>query len=200
MIWTDGNNYILAFFLSILFITMLLLGYIIEKDSFLLWKNILKYPGRLVTDFVTFEGFAPSLVNMGINGIIAMLYIILINGDLNGPTIGGIFTIVGFSAFGKHIKNIFPIILGVYIGSITKTWSINDPSVQLAALFGTTVAPIAGEFGWKYGVLAGFIHSSVALSVVSIHGGLNLYNNGFAGGIVAATLIPIIEAFRRDET
>ena len=39
---------------------------------------------------------ASVLLNMGINGIFAMLLVLIVGGDLNGPTIGGIFTIVAF--------------------------------------------------------------------------------------------------------
>jgi Protein of unknown function (DUF1576) len=67
----------------------------------------------------------------------------------------------------------------------------------LAALFGTTLAPIAGRFGWHWGLLAGFVHSSVAQTVGQLHGGLVLYNNGFAAGLVAAVLLPVILALRR---
>jgi hypothetical protein len=56
------------------------------------------------------------------------------------------------------------------------------------------LAPIAGRFGWRWGVVAGLVHSSAALSVGSLHAGLNLYNNGFAAGIVAAVLVPVIVA------
>jgi hypothetical protein len=199
MIWTTGNNVILSVFFFLLFVSMIIVGFVFNNRTFKNVKNIMKYPGRLITDFVILEGFAPTLINMGINGIIATLYILLVNGELNGPTIGGIFTVVGFGALGKHPRNILPIFLGVYLGSLTKTWYINDPAILLAALFGTALAPIAGEFGWQYGVIAGFIHSSVVLNVGVLHGGLNLYNNGFAAGIVAAILIPIIEAFRKDE-
>ncbi|MTM05274.1 DUF1576 domain-containing protein, partial [Turicibacter sanguinis] len=31
-----------------------------------------------------------------------------------------------------------------------------------------------------------------------LHAGLNLYNNGFSAGIVAAILVPLIEAFRKE--
>jgi hypothetical protein len=106
---------------------------------------------------------------------------------------------VGFGAFGKHAKNMIPIFIGVMIGSITKVWDINDPSILLVALFGTSLAPISGQFGWKYGIIAGFINSSVALSVSTLHGALNLYNTGFSAGIVAAVMVPIIEAFRKDD-
>ncbi len=159
----------------------------------------MEYSGRLVTDFTILTGFGSCLINMGINGFIATLYILLVGGDLNGPTLGGVFTVVGFSALGKHPKNIVPILMGVYLGSLAKPWHADDPSILLAALFGTTLAPIAGKYGWRWGIVAGFIHSSVVLSVGQLHGGLNLYNNGFAAGIVAAILLPIIETFRHDE-
>jgi hypothetical protein len=199
LIWTTGNNTILGAFLLFLFISMIVLSLIIDKSAYIKFKNIFKYTGRLVSDFMILEGFAPSLFNMGVNGIFATAYVILVGGDLNGPTIGGIFTIVGFSAIGKHLKNMLPIFIGIFLGSISKTWSINDPSILMAALFGTTLAPIAGAFGWKWGIIAGFLHSSLVLNVGFLHGGVNLYNNGFSGGLVAATLIPIIEALRKDE-
>jgi hypothetical protein len=119
-----------------------------------------------------------------------------VRGDLNGPTIGAIFTIVGFAAYGKHPRNIIPIMLGVFVGSLFKPWNPSDPSIQLAALFGTTLAPIAGRFGWHWGIVAGFVHSSAALSVGTVHAGLNLYNNGFAAGIVASVLVPVIMAIQ----
>ena len=173
--------------------------FLLNGKSFKNYKNLLDYSGRLITDFVQLEGFPVSLINIGVTGIISTMYILLINGDLNGPTIGGIFTIAGFSAFGKHPKNILPVFLGVFIGSLLKVFAINDPAIQLAALFGTALAPIAGEYGWHWGVVAGFVHSSVVLNVGYLHGGLNLYNNGFAAGLAAAVLIPIIEMFGKDD-
>lgn len=198
-IWTSGNNLTLGIYLFGLFAIILMTGFLLNGKSFKNYKNLLDYSGRLITDFVQLEGFSVSLINIGVTGIISTLYILLINGDLNGPTIGGIFTIAGFSAFGKHPKNILPIFLGVFIGSLLKVFAINDPAVQLAALFGTALSPIAGEYGWHWGVVAGFVHSSVVLNVGYLHGGLNLYNNGFAAGLAAAVLIPIIEMFGKDD-
>ena len=136
------------------------------------------------------------MLNMGINGLFATCFVLAVGGELNGPTIGGIFTIVGFSATGKHLRNIAPIMLGVFIGSLTKEWAITDPSPMLALLFSTTLAPVAGEFGIIAGLLAGYLHSSVALNVGIVYGGMNLYNNGFAGGIVAIFLVPVIQSIR----
>lgn len=84
--------------------------------------------------------------------------------------------------------------MGVYLASFTKTWNIYQPSPMLALLFSTTLAPVAGEFGVVAGIVAGYLHSSVALNVGIVYGGMNLYNNGYAGGIVAIFMVPVIHS------
>ena len=196
MIWTTGNNQLLGGFLAALLGSMVAVGFYLDRSLPSRLKTILASSGQAPTDFIALAGFGPTLANMGLTGAISTLYVLLIGGDLNGPVIGAILTVVGFSAFGKHPRNIVPIMLGVFLGSLAKPWGAADPSIVLAALFGTTLAPIAGRFGWHWGIVAGLIHSSAALSVGWLHGGLNLYNNGFAAGIVAAVLVPVIIAIR----
>jgi hypothetical protein len=201
MIWTTGNNMILGVFLLFLFSVMILMAVFIGGRGIVRSQNaIWHYSGRLITDFIALESWGATLFNMGIMGLFSTFYIIVIRGDLNGPTMAGIFTLVGFSAFGKHLKNSLPIFIGVGLGALTKSWAITDPAIQLAALFGTTLAPVSGEFGWKWGILAGFVHSSVVLNVGVLHSGFNLYNNGFAGGIVAMVLVPLLEVITRRDS
>ncbi len=195
-IWTRGHNFSLAMFLSVVFASMLGVGSLLDRDAFKGVQTIMRAPGQAPTDFIAMVGFGPTIANMGLTGFIGVIYVLAIGGDLNGPVIGAILTIVGFSAYGKHPRNIVPIMLGVFIGSLAKPWAASDPSAQLAALFGTTLAPIAGRFGWGWGLVAGFVHSSAAMSVGPLHAGLNLYNNGFAAGIVASVLVPVILAVR----
>ena len=195
-IWTTGNNLRLSTFLSIVFISMVAAGVYFDRGVVLKLKELMRLSGQAPSDFIAQFGIGPALANMGLAGAIGMIYILCVGGSLNGPTIGAIFTIVGFAAYGKHPRNIVPIMLGVFLGSLLKPWNASDPSIQLAALFGTTLAPIAGRFGWHWGVVAGFVHSSAALSVGSVHAGLNLYNNGFAAGIVASVLVPVIIAIQ----
>jgi len=152
--------------------------------------------GRAPSDYVADFGFGPALLNMALTGLMGTAYVLVVGSDLNGPTIGAILCIVGFSAYGKHPANIVWIMLGVFLASITKDWNAAAPSAVLAALFGTTLAPIAGRFGWHWGLAAGFVHSSVVQTVGQLHGGLVLYNNGFAAGLVAAVLLPVILALR----
>jgi len=195
-IWTTGNNALLASFLLFFFIAMIATGFWFDRTALSGLKTILGASGQSPSDFIALAGFGPALVNMALAGSIGMAYILAIGGDLNGPVIGAILTIVGFAAYGKHPRNILPIMLGVFLGSLAKPWNIDDPSILLAALFGTTLAPIAGRFGWHWGIVAGFLHSSVALTVGPVHAGLNLYNNGFAAGLVAAVLVPVIVAIQ----
>lgn len=196
MIWTTGNNLLLGSFLAVLFVSMAAIGYSADRQTLPKLRQIIDTSGQSPTDFISLVGFGPTLVNMGLTGAIGTIYVLLVRGDLNGPVIGAIFTIVGFAAYGKHPRNIVPIMLGVFLGSLAKPWNAADPSIVLAALFATTLAPIAGRFGWHWGVVAGFVHSSAALSVGQLHAGLNLYNNGFAAGIVASVLVPIIIALQ----
>lgn len=194
LIWSSGNDRIFAVLLFVFFLLMIALGRFHSPTAFSQFRAILKSTGLGGTDYVQEDGFSTVLVNMGINGIAATAFVLLVGGDLNGPTIGGIFTVVGFGATGKHVRNILPVMLGVWLASLTKTWNITDPSPIITLLFSTTLAPIAGEFGIIAGVIAGFLHSSVAMNVGIIYGGMNLYNNGFAGGIVAAFMVPIIQS------
>ena len=195
-VWTTGNNLLLGTFLAAVFASMIAVGFWYERSLVSGLKRVMGTTGQSPTDFIALVGFGPTLANMGVSGAIGMAYILLIGGDLNGPIIGAIFTIVGFAAFGKHPRNLVPIIAGVFLGSLAKPWNADDASMQLAALFGTTLAPIAGRFGWHWGIVAGFVHSSAAQTVGPLHAGLNLYNNGFAAGIVAAVLVPVIIAIQ----
>jgi hypothetical protein len=195
-IWTSGNNLLLGSLLALLFAGMAAGAWWLDRNC---WRGqawILRQAGRAPSDFVAQAGIGPSLLNMSLAGAIGTGYVLLVGGDLNGPTLGAILTIVGFAAFGKHARNIVPIMIGVFIGSMLKDWSADDPSAVLAALFGTTLAPIAGRFGWHWGIVAGILHSSVAQSVGQVHGGLVLYNNGFAAGLVASVLVPVIMALQ----
>ncbi len=102
------------------------------------------------------RGGAAVMINMGVNGLVTMLFVVMVGGDLNGPTIGGIFTVVGFSATGKHLRNILPVMAGVLIASEAKAGTSPTHRRSLALLLSTTLAPIAGEFGIIAGVIAGF--------------------------------------------
>lgn len=197
LIWSVGNNTTLLVLLFVLFGSMIIGAFLWDGERlFRAYCRILKTSGISGTDYLKDEGGAPVAFNMGVNGIFATLFVLAVGSDLNGPTLGGIFTIVGFSSTGKHLRNIFPVMIGVCIASVTGFWPVDDPSAMLALLFSTTLAPIAGEFGVIAGIIAGFLHTSVAMNVGILYGGMNLYNNGFAGGIIAIFMVPVIQSIK----
>ena len=189
------NNKLLILSLTILFIYLICVGISINKNALNEYKYIFKYSGKVVTDYTYLMGYGVTFFNMGVMGLLSLSYVLLIKGVVNGPVIAGIFTVVGFSAFGKHIKNCFPIALGAIVTALFLGHDISSTSVIITVLFSTTLAPIAGVYGSKIGFIAGILHFLLATNVGIIHGGVNLYNNGFAGGLVAGFLLPILDAF-----
>ena len=197
LIWHSGSNKILFILLLICCIFLIAIGIMKGNNNKINFKNINRQTGRLISDFyILFK--ESTYINMGILGILSTCYVILIGGDLNGATICGIFTIIGFGCFGKNIKNTIPIIIGATIAAIFNVNEVTSPSLLLSILFSTTLAPICGKFGWKYGILAGIIHVNIVANIGYLHGGLNLYNNGLAGGFVAMILIPLITTFKKE--
>ena len=199
--WAKGYNLVFGLGLSGFCLFLILCGFVFSgKPLWAVWagyRRLLQTSGRAPSDYLRMFGHSPVLVNMGINGLLGTGFILAAGGDLNGPTVGGILTIIGFSAFGKHACNILPVMAGVALGGFVMHWSLSDPVVQLACLFCTTLAPVSGYFGWPYGVMAGFLHSSVVLYTGSPVAGMNLYNNGFSGGLIAIVLYPAIIAIAR---
>jgi hypothetical protein len=194
-IWSCGIDYRIFALVSVLPALLILAGLWINGWSRGLYMRIMRHSGRAPTDFVLTDGIGTSMVNMGVVGTISILYIVLVKGDLNGPVIGAIMTMMGFAAAGSHPKNAIPVMAGVYVASHLMHPAVADPGMQLAALFGTALAPISGRFGWFMGMLAGLLHAAVVLVVGEPTGGFNLYNNGFSAGLVALVMIAVVQAF-----
>lgn len=195
-ILSSDYNLIMTIYFSIYFLSMIVIGFLISSKSLKNLKLLMQKPGILASDFVEIGGFGASLLNMGLLGLMAVLYVIFVGGNFNGPVIGALLTVSGFGAFGKHLKNSIFIIIGVYIVTLFTSLDPGSTGVLIAALFGTALAPISGKFGWPYGILAGGIHISLVLHTAYLHGGMNLYNNGFTAGLVAAFIVPLIQAFK----
>ncbi|WP_035051554.1 DUF1576 domain-containing protein [Carnobacterium pleistocenium] len=192
---SNGNNKNFSFFLYPLFSFMFFLGVYFNNGSFKGYRKFLDETGIGGTDFIKKYGFGLTLINMALLGLISTSFSLLVGGELNGPVLGGLFTVVGFGAYGKHIKNVPPILVGIFIvGSFTSV-ELSSTAFLLTALFGTTLAPISGYYGTFAGILAGGLHMAMAANITNLHAGMNLYNNGFSGGFIAAILVPLLEVF-----
>lgn len=197
LIWHSGSNLFFSILIFSICFYLIVVGLFYNPHPKEQLKNILKEPGRLVTDYYLLFG-ETCYINMGILGILSTCLVIILGADLNGPTISGIFTIIGFGALGKHPKNVIPILIGAILCGFVNESSITSPSLIVSILFSTALAPIAGKFGWFVGIITGFLHVSTVVNVGYLHGGLNLYNNGLAAGFVAMVLIPVLTIFSKE--
>ena len=164
------------------------------------YTPLLRHSGRSVADFILMDGAAPTLVNMAFTGGIGLVYLLALypfGVRLNGPLVCCVLSMTGFAAFGKHPKNILPVMAGACLAkALLVAVPFTAPGPLLAVLFCTGLAPIAGQFGVFWGMVAGFLHMTIVQNTSILHGGMNLYNNGFAAGLVCVLLLPIIEALR----
>ncbi len=195
-IWSTKYSTVFMTVLLVSGITLIVMGVANDDNAFKNYRNLLKRPGNPADDFLLLDGAGAVLINMGVNIIVSTLVLVAVGGDVNGPTIGGILTIAGFSVKGKHVKNILPVMAGVILSGVLRgDGAVVTPAAQLALLFGTTLAPVSGTYGPIAGVIAGFIHSCVVLYAGAGYSGVNLYNNGFAGGLTAIVMHSVLSEF-----
>ena len=173
---------------SSLFLSLIIIGFYINDSSLSGYFSLMKDDGYK-SDFTQKYGYGLTFINMGVMGFISIAFVIITGQTFNGPILAGVFTVVGFSANGKTIFNTFPILVGILLASLGSKG--NDFTLAISGLFGTALAPISGVFGPIAGIIAGWLHLAVVQNVGLVHGGLNLYNNGFSAGIVAGFLLPI---------
>ena len=191
LLWSSGNNLILSLFLGAFYLITIVFIILSRSKPQLNFVRFNMESGVAPSDFITKYGFASTLLNMIVVGLISHIYILIFNAPLNGPTIGGVFTIIGFGAYGKNIRNVVYILLGASLGHILGWWELSTPVIMLGALFGTGIAPIAGKYGLVVGTIAISLHIGLVQNVGSLYFGLNLYNNGFAEGFTGF-IIPAI--------
>ncbi len=195
---SEKNHPVIIIILLFLFLSFFLTGIYINRHAIMDFKKILQYKGRLITDFTHLVGLGVTLLNMALLGFMSLFYVILIGGVVNGPVLAGIFTVVGFGALGKHFKNCLPVMLGVIAMALLLGNDLSNTGIIISVLFSTTLAPIAGTYGPVMGFIAGALHMILVTNVGVMHGGVNLYNNGFSGGLVAGIMIPVIDAFHKE--
>ncbi|MCL1881593.1 MAG: DUF1576 domain-containing protein [Oscillospiraceae bacterium] len=147
-------------------------------------------------DYFLYYG-STCYINVGIMCIIATTTMLLLGISINGPVLGGIITIAGFAVAGKHLRNTIPVLIGSIVAANLNFFEVTSASNALSILFSTGLAPIACKYGFVWGIIVGFLHVSVAIYVGELNAGLNLYNNGFAGGFVAITIVPLIVFFNK---
>jgi hypothetical protein len=185
----------------------IILAFVFSKplDLWIGLKIICTSPSILLTDYIAIAGLGSSLLNSGIMIIFSYSLVKLTKTPISGPVFAGILTIAGFSFFGKNLLNTSIIFFGVFLYSKYKKMSLR--SVIVVMLFSSGLAPISSlimfgldlnlligiPLGIVVGLVSGFILVEMAPHVIKFHNGYDLYNVGFAGGILAILTYGIIK-------
>ena len=187
-------------FCGIFFALCILGGFWLNGRSFQGYRDLLRDTGRKA-DFVSKYGPGLAIMNVGVYGLMIVAYYIAVGASFNGVTLGIIFCMVCFGAAGSHPGNIWPIMVGYVAFSLVFTqllggvFPVNAQAILVGLCFASGLAPIAGDFGWWAGILAGGCHYMLVTSIPAIHGGFSLYNGGFTALVVAVILVPQLETF-----
>ena len=185
----------ISIFVLTLSIGMIGISIVFKKTILRPWSSLLQTAGNLPSDYVKLFGVRVTLFNIGTLGLFALLLSFFYQFELSGPVFAGVLTLMGFGAYGKHLLNVFPIIVGVSLVTLLPAFSLDQLGVILAFLFGTALAPISGRYGPFYGVLAGFLIVILAPVAFEFQGGFDLYNFGFAAGFVAGIVSVVAQQF-----
>ena len=217
---TFGNTYYLFMngFFVVIFAVALMLGYLFNGKSFRNYRKLTSCSGYGL-DFADKFGMPLCLINFGVYGFCILVYLNLIfwlptvfpflpeGVGFTGPTVGVTFAALTFSADGQHPKNVAPIALGYTIlfalvcGICLITgadipWTLSTQAYINGLAFATGLCPIAGSYGFKYGVISGIVSAIICTSTAAMHGGFVLYNGGFNAGLAAIILIPIFDFYK----
>ena len=207
------EEFVISFF-AILFVSFLLFGYLSNGRSFKGYSELLKSTGHRADFFAEF-GAPKVLINIGFYGLLVLTYFILVisltkGAGFTGPTMGVILAAMTFSSQGQHPANVWPVLSGYLVLSLLVLilcfaagleipWTLSTQGYLNGAAFATGLCPIAGRYGKRYGVLAGFMSAILCTSTSAMHGGLMLYNGGLTTGITALILVPCLEYYWKDK-
>ena len=204
-------------FFILLFLLTFIVGFVFNKKSLRGYRELLECTGH-GTDFTDKFGMPVCMINIAIYGLAILAYLNLVfvlpsifpslptGVGFTGATAGIIFAALTFAADGQHIKNVFPIAVG-YVAlfvlvvlicgaaSFDIPWTLSTQSYINGLAFATGLCPIAGKYGFRYGVVAGFMSAVICAITAEMHGGFVLYNGGFNAGLTALVLIPMLDFY-----
>ncbi|WP_052693010.1 DUF1576 domain-containing protein [Acholeplasma palmae] len=187
------------------FIVILLLEPI--GDLFHNYFLILKSPSVLLTDYLSIAGLPATLLNVLITLIVNVIIIKALKQKFSSSVIMSLFTIVGFSFFGKNSFNFIPLYLGVYL--YTKIHRLDMRDHILVLLLSSGLAPVVSFFsfgagfhlavglilGILIGILIGYILPIFNKHSLKFHQGYSLYATGFSMGVLSMVLTGVLKSF-----
>lgn len=194
--------------LTVFSLSLLAVGLIISPVSevFQGLKIIVTSESTLITDYFAIAGPGAALVNSALVSLISIALLYFSRDPVRGSTVMTVGFMSGFALFGKNIVNIWPIILGTWLYAVYQKESFTKYTP--VALLSTALSPLVSFMALREGASAGhlllavfaglaigFAMPPLANYTYRIHNGMNIYNTGFAAGLLAMILVPIVTAF-----
>ena len=169
------------------------------------YVNLLKDPGKGVS-FSSKYGNATFLMNVGVYGLFILGYYNLIGVGFNAVTFGLVFCMLCCCNSGSHPLNVLPIVAGYALASLLFGWvagvtggtfaqAISAQAIAVGLCFANGLSPIAGVYGFGWGMVAGMLHYCMVTTVPNLHGGFCLYNGGFTSAFVCLLMVPCLEGY-----
>ena len=211
-----GNSYIL--FMDIFFIVVfgatLIYGFITNDKSFKGYTKLLK-SSSLDANYPKDFGMPRTFINIGIYGFAILAYynlvVLLTEGvGFTGATAGVTIAALTFAAAGQNIRSVWPIAAGyviLYLGVFLLSkfvgfqfdWTLSSQGFINGFAFATGLCPFVTDYGKKVGIMAGILNGIICTCTSVLHGGFVLYNGGFAAGLTALILLPILDFYHVKE-
>lgn len=193
----EGSNLAQLIILSIISVVFVIYGLLIGKDNVKGFVKIIKDSGRAPSDFVIKYGAGPTIINIGLSGLVTTLFLVITKAQVSGGLLyAGYLSVLGFSAFGKQVRSITYIYVGALVCSLLGLFDLSSATIGMCVMLGTAVSPIGGHYGMVAGMISILVHLTIVTNLAPLHGNCVLYNNGFAAGFVAMILVPIIDGIR----
>ena len=124
-----------------------------------------------------------------------------------GPAVGAVLGALTFASDGQHPRNVAPIVVGYallnaiviaicLVSGLDIPWTLSTQAYINGLAFATGLCPIAGKYGYRYGIIAGVLSATICTVTDEMHGGFVLYNGGFTAGLSALILIPLLDFYK----
>jgi MFS family permease len=205
-------------FFIVLFGVTFICGVVLSRGRIGEYKKLLKCTGY-GTDFSDKFGMSICMINIAVYGFAILVYLNIVfilpeifpqlpaGVGFTGPTVGVVFAALTFAADGQHPRNVFPIALGYillliivvlicFASNHSIPWTLSTQAYINGLAFATGLCPIAGKYGFRYGVIAGLLSATICTVTSGMHGGFVLYNGGFTAGLSALILMPLLDFYK----
>jgi len=168
---------------------------------------ILRAPDILITDYIYVGGFPAAILNSAITSLMSLGMLIAFKHDPKSATVSNLWLITGFAFFGKNPLNVLPIFFGGWLYSkyMRQDFNINilttlvaaslSPAVTQKVFIGSESDAVNLVFAIGMGVFIGFVFDPIAKNIFKAHDGFNLFNAGFAAGLLAIIITSVFASY-----